>query len=59
MISKVLFVGALIGGLTYAFVNAQRQFNQQRALEKDDKSRWENEGGASKPRESKQQPLFR
>jgi len=45
-----LLVTALVGGATYAFVKARRELERQRLIdEKDARSRWENEGGASFP----------
>jgi len=43
-----LLVTALVGGATYAYLKTRRELASQRVLdEKEAKSRWENEGGAS------------
>ena len=44
-----LLISALVGGATYAFLKTQRELIKQRTLdEKEARSRWENEGGASR-----------
>jgi len=53
MIRRVLLLATLIGGTACAIVQIQRKAAQERArlkaLEKEAKSRWENEGGAPAP----------
>ena len=45
-----ILVSALVGVATYACLKTQRELTKQRVLEeKEAKSRWENEGGASRP----------
>jgi hypothetical protein len=49
LVGAGLLISALVGGATYACLKTQRELVKQRTLdEKEAKSRWENEGGASR-----------
>jgi hypothetical protein len=53
MIRRALLLITVFGGVAYAVVQTQRKLTRERArqkaLEKAEKSRWENEGGAPAP----------